>query len=58
MSSKGKREKEEARGAFSRGEEEEERTMPKTGKKVRELSRLMELGRLAGVEQKLSEGRD
>ena len=37
---------------------EEERTMPKTGKKVRELSRLMELGRLAGVEQKLSEGRD
>ena len=35
----------------------EERTMPKTGEGG-ELSRLMELGRLAGVEQKLSEGRD
>ena len=36
---------------------EEERTMPKTGKQVRELSSLMEEGRLAGVKQKLSEGR-
>ena len=40
---------------------EEERTMSKTGKEVRELqreaSRLMQEGRLAGVEQELLEGR-